>query len=270
MLRALEQYLQPLVDAVLPAAVEVLRGPFQVLPAWPPARRVVSIHALRLDVLETPPPRKVDGPAFTSQTATWPTNGVVSSFVLPPALATGQIVEVESPVGRLAKRGNDYYVEGTTLRFYRAPAAAGEVRARVHTAAAAGYAQRSPATITLDLVAYTKDLTTAEPLIEDTLQIVLVQLHHAPYFAQQSTTGLGALVRFVDHRPHVLYLERKLQGVETVVSCAARVELVGELDIMIPAGPPAPMGVIEQLEGEVVVEGASTGPSAPLEIHVTE
>lgn len=268
MLRALEQYLQPLVDAVFPPAVEVLRGPFYVTAAWPPARRVVNIHALRLDVLEAPPPRKVDGPAFVFQTATWPINGVVASFTLPPALAMGELVEVEAPAGRLAKRGDDYYVEGTTIRFFRAPVGPGEARARVRTAAAAGYARRSPAKITLDLNIYTKDLTTAEPLLEDTLQIVLVQLHHAPYFAQQATAGLGTSVRFADFRAHLLSIERKLTVVETVVSCAARVELVGELDVMIPAGPPQPVGIIEEIEGEVVVEGASTSPSAPLEIHV--
>lgn len=270
MLRALEQYLQPLVDAVFPPAVEVLRGPFQVAAAWPPARRVVNVHALRLDVLEVPPLREVDGPAFTFQTATWPINGVVSSFALPPALTTGQLVEVEAPVGRLAKPGDDYYVEGTTIRFFVAPAGPGQARARVRTAAAAGYARRSPAKITLDLNVYTRDLTTAEPLLEDTLHVTLVQLHHAPYFAHQDAAGLGVSVRFSDFRAHVLYLERQHTGIETVVACVARLELVGELDVMIPAGVPAPAGIIEQLHGEVVVEGGSAGPSAPLEIHVED
>jgi hypothetical protein len=268
MLRALEQYLHSLVDAVHPPAVEVLRGPFQAGPPWPPARRVVSIHALRIDVLETPPPRKVDGPAFTFQTTSWPINGIANDFTLPPALASFEVLEVEAPAGHLRNHGDDYYVDGATIRFFQAPVGPGEARARVRTAASAGYARRSPAKITLDLYAYTKDLTTADPLIEDTLHIVLVSLAQAPYFADQSTTGYVTSVRFCDHVAHVLYIERKPSGYDTVVSCAARIELVGELDIMISGGAPRPVGVIEALEGEVVVERASSGPSTPLSVHI--
>lgn len=266
MLRALELYLLPLVDAALPAATDVVPGPYLVTPAWPPARRVLNVHALRLDVHDVPPPRTVTNAAFDFQSTSWPINGVIDSFTLPPALI-GEVVEVEAPVGHLAKLGDDYYLDGTTVRFFRAPVGPGEARARVRVAAASGYIRRSPATITLDLYAYTNDPTTADPLLEGALQVVLVQLDRAPYFAAQSIAGYGTSVRFSDFRAHVLHIERKLANVETVVSCAARLELVGELDLLVPTGAPAPIDVIEQIDGEVMVEGGDDD-SAPLEIHI--
>lgn len=267
MLRALELYLLPPVDAALPAAVEVVRGPFLVGPPWQVTRQVVNIHALRLDVHDVPPPKTADRPAFSFQTTTWPIAADVASFTLPPGLV-GELVEVEAPVGHLAKPGDDYYLDGSIIRFFRAPTGPGQVLARVRTAAAAGYARRDAATLTLDVNAYSRDPTTVDPLLEDALQVVLVQLRRAPYFALQSVVGLDTFVRFTDFRPHVLHVERTLVGYENVILCSARLELVGELDLLVATGAAAPVDLIAEIEGEVTVEGSADEVSEPLEIHI--
>lgn len=266
MLRALELYLATPVDAALPAVVEVQRGPFLPSSGWPPARRVLSIHARRLDIHHDPPPRTLDGPAFSFQTATWPINGVAASFTVPPAM-TGEIMEVEAPAGYLRKLGDDYYLDDRTIRFFHAPVGPGEARARVRVDATSGYQRRSPATLALDLNAYTRDLTTADSLIEDALQLVLVQLDRTPYFAFQNGTGLGTVVRFCDFRPHVVSLERTVLSFESVIACTARLELEGEIDLLVPSGAPTPVGIIESIEGEVTTEGGEDV-SAPLAVTI--
>jgi hypothetical protein len=266
MLRALELYLATPLDAALPAAVEVQRGPFLAAPGWPPARRVLNIHARRLDVHHDPPPRTIDGPAFSFQTATWPINGVVASFTVPPAM-TGEIMEVEAPAGYLRKLGDDYYLDNRTIRFFHAPVGPGEARASVRVATTSGYRRRSPATLALDLTAYTRDLSTADALIEDALQLLLVQLDRTPYFAFQNGTGLGTTVRFCDFRPHVVSLERTVLSFESVIACSALVELEGELDLLVPSGSPVPVGIIESIQGEVTTEGGADV-LAPLVVSV--
>lgn len=267
MLSALELYLLPLVDAALPAAVEVVRGPFVVAPPWPANRQVVCLHAVQLTVQDVPPPRTNDRPASSFQLTTWPINGVNSSFTLPPAMV-GVIAEVEAPVGYLATPGEDYYLDGSTIRFFHAPTGPGLVRARVQVAAAAGRARRSPGVITVDVSSHSRSIDTAEPNFGGALQQVLVELERAPYLELPPVAGLGTSVRFRDFRSHLLSIERLHSGYENVVSCIARLELVGELDVLVAIGAPEPVDVIARLEGEVVVEGAIDGSAEPLEIAI--
>lgn len=269
MLRALELYLSPFVAAELPADVELVRGPFLVENPWAADRRVVGIHALRLDPHELPPPQTADRPAFTFQAATWPIAPGIASFTLPPALV-GELFEVEAPVGYLVKPGDDYYLDGTTIRFFHAPTGPGQVLARVRASAAAGHARRGAATLTLDVSAYGRDPATADPLFETVTQVVLTRLAGAPYLALSSVAGLDTLVRFVDFRAHVRYIERKLSGYENVVVCTTRVELVGELDVVVATGAAAPVDRIAEIEGELTVAGDGDEESAPLEIHIED
>jgi hypothetical protein len=269
MLRAIELHLSPFVVAVVPADVDVVRGPFLVGPAWAANRRVAHLHALHLHVHDAPPPKDADRPAFSFQTVTWPIAPGTSSFVLPPALV-GDLLEVEAPLGYLARQGDHYYLDGNTIRFFRAPTGPGHVLARVRTAAASGHARRGAATLSLDVNVYGRDPSTTDPMFEDVLQVVLVQLQSAPYFALQSVPGLGTMVRFSDHRTHLLHIERKLAGYENVIVCAARLELVGELDLLVATGAPPPVDLIERIEAAVAVEDEDDEVGAPLEIHIED
>lgn len=267
MLSAIELYLSPFVAAAVPAGVEVVRGPFLVGPPWAANRRVVSIHATRLDPNEVPPPKTADRPAFSFQTIAWPIGAGTNTFTL-PAVLVGDVVEVEAPLGHLATPGDDYYLEDGVIYFFRAPTGPGQVLARVRTAAANGHARRSAATLTLDINAHSRTPATADPLLEAVLQVVLVQLTRAPYFALASVAGINTLVRFCDFRPYIRHLERDLTTYENVVACSARLELEGELDLLVSTGAAAPADVIESIEGEVAVEGGPHGPSWPDEIHI--
>ncbi len=265
MLRELEQRLVPVVDAAVPIAVIVQRGPFEVGSSWPNNRRVIVIDARRLDVHETPPPT-VDDSAFAVETATWPTDGVTDAFTLPPA-SVGEVLEVEAPEGFLATPGDDYYVDDDTIRFYQVPTGPGQVVARIRGADAAGYARRSPCTLTLDVTAYSESIDTADPLMEEAMQIVLVELRRAPYFVADDG-GLGTRVRLSRLRGHLRSIERRAIDTDDVVACTASIHVIGELDFIIPTGDPEPVGVISEIEGEVQVEVPGDQPPPPLSIHI--
>ncbi|MCH9683513.1 MAG: hypothetical protein K0V04_18895 [Deltaproteobacteria bacterium] len=270
MLRELELLLVPVVASAVPNAVLVDRGPFEAGPPWPNNRRVIRINARRLEVHETPPPKTADAPAFVVATATWPIDGVTDAFTL-PAVPEGEVVEVEAPIGFLARRGDDYYVDGDTIRFYRVPTGAGNVLARLRVAEASGYARRSACTVTLDVTAYSREVDTADPLMEEAMQLVLVELQRVPYLVADDG-GLGTFVRLSRTRAYLRTIERTLTDYQDVVSCAATIELTGELDFIMPTGAPEPVGIIEQVDGEleVEVEGVQTPPPVEFSIEASE
>jgi len=252
MLRALEQLLLPSIDGALPPEITVHTGPFYVDPSWPAAQRSLVIHARKLDVLDPPSDESRDGEAFLFQTTTWSSDGTATDFTLPGDIL-GTIYEVEAPIGQPATRGDDYFVDGNTIRFYRAPAHADPgVLARVRTADAHGYTRRRPCAITLELSSYGVDMALADDTFATALQVALAQLTRAPRLSMTPAAGVTVQLRMLEPRTALVSIERKLLGTSPyAVVGVLRVE--GELDAIVASGAPAPVSIIESIEGEVRV-----------------
>ncbi|MEX1367820.1 MAG: hypothetical protein AB1Z98_32125 [Nannocystaceae bacterium] len=257
MLRALETFLSAPVDAALPGNVDVELGPYYVPTSWPNNLRVVLIHARRLEVLTAPPPQDDDAPAFLLETATWPSDGLTSTFVLPGSIS-GTIYEVEAPPGIAAVRGDDYQVEGDTLRFYRAPTSGNPgVMARVRTDDAYGYTRRRLCAITLQVASYAEFLDDVDSAFSIALQVVLAQLTRVPRLELPVVPGLDVLLRVLEPRASIVEIERfRVEGIEPPCAVATlRVE--GRLDMLVANGVPDPTSLIESIVGEVETDSSN-------------
>jgi hypothetical protein len=258
MLRALERYLQPLVQAALPGGTSVVTGPYQ-----PAGSGAVVLHAHTLRV--EPPPADADGddPGHVVEHVTWPADGQIGDFALPGGV-TGELVEVESPPGMLVKAGDAYYLEDRTIRFYRAPAAATPaVRARIRGAEAAGYSRRQRCTMGLDLAVWASSMTTADERLGVILQTVLAGLITVPILESDPVAGTGVSLRIMSPRALLTGMRRAMQTEPSLFHAHAEIELRAELDIMVAHGAPEPVGIIEQVAHDITVVAPAGDDGAP-------
>jgi hypothetical protein len=252
MLYALENLLVPALKAALPGGVGVGSGP----PEAPPAGQE------RVDVLASDLRAKVDpeeplaprGPASLFQVERWGADGTIKDFALSSA---GEVFEVESPPGRPVRRGEDYAVDGKTLRFYRPPhAAAVAVVATVRTGPATGFQELRPCTAQLSIAAWGADLPAADRLLDQALSVVLT-----------TCVGLGTLeaqaleagVRMRLLRPSLVLeqMERShfKSGERWAPRALARLRLDAELELTVALGEPEAEGVIEKIAYQAEVAG---------------
>ncbi|HWN71315.1 MAG TPA: hypothetical protein VNM90_26940 [Haliangium sp.] len=248
MLRALERYLQPLVQAALPGGTSVVTGPYQ-----PSGIGAVVLHAHTLRV--EPPPAEAEGddPGHVVEHVTWPADGQLRDFALPESV-TGELVEVESPPGRLVKAGDAYYLEQRTIRFYRPPAAASPaVRARIRGAEAAGYSRRQRCTLGLELAVWATSMTTADDRLGVILPATLAALIAVPILEADPVAGTGVSLRIMSPRVLLAGMRRAVQAEPALFHAHAEIELRAELDLMVAHGAPEPVGIIEQVAHDITV-----------------
>lgn len=268
MLRQLEDFLVPPIDAATPAVVGVQRGPFIVTNPWPNNQRTIVVHARRLRPIPPTPAEEDDAPAFLWQQHTWPANGLTTNFVLPGG-AAGQIHEVEAPPGFPATRGDDFLVDGDTIRFYRPPAAgAPGVLARLRTEDAHGYARGQACVLELDVNAYSRNLDQVDDMLATATQVALAQLTRTPRLTLPSVSGVGVLVRLLEPRATLAELERTVIEPMAVFRGSVRLELTGRLDLLVAQGAPALTSIIDRIEGQLEVDPATGEPPTPVPITV--
>lgn len=249
MLRALERHLQPLVEAALPGGTTIVTGPYQ-----PAGSGAVVLHAHALQVAPPPAEADDDEPGHLVEHVTWPADGQIRDFALPQAV-TGELVEVESPPGFLVKSGDAYYLEGRTIRFYRAPAAADPaVRARIRGAEAAGYSRRQRCTMSLDVAVWATTMSSADDRLGVVLQTVLSALIAVPILETDPLQGAGVSLRMLSPRVWLTSMRRAAHAEPPALFHAhAEIQLRGELDLMVAHGAPEPVGIIEQVAHDITV-----------------
>jgi hypothetical protein len=248
MLRALERYLQPLIQAALPNGTSVVTGPY-----LPSGTGAVVLHAHTLRVAPPPAEADDDEPGHVVEHVTFPADGQTRDFALPQD-ATGELVEVESPPGTLVKSGDAYYLEGRTIRFYRAPApAATAVRARLRGAEAAGYSRRQRCTVGLDLAVWAETMASADDRLAEVLQAALAALIAVPILETDPLAGAGVSLRILSPRVWLTGMRRAVQLEPELFHAHAELQLRAELDQMVAHGAPEPVGIIEQVAHDLTV-----------------
>lgn len=247
MLYALENLLAAAVAPVLPEGVKVVTGPTHKVP--PAKEEQVVLEASRAEVLMgEEDPLAVREPAFLSRLQRWSADGTTRDFTL-PADVTGEFLEVEAPPGHPLRRGEDYEVNGPTLRFYRAPAAGEQaVVATLRTGPAEGFHERRPCRLRLGVTAWAADYPRADELLEKALSVVLARCSDV---GTLEAANLGAGVRMRLVRPSVLLesLERaRVQvGNRYAPKSTALLRLQGELELTVALGTPPPESRIEEI-----------------------
>jgi hypothetical protein len=258
MLRSLERYLQPLIQAALPGGVTLVTGAYT-----PSGTGAVVLHAHTLTVAPPPAEAERDEPGHLVEYVTWPTSGQTRDFTLPGAV-TGELLEVEAPPGILVKAGDAYYLQDRTIRFYRAPVAgAPGVRARIRGAAAAGYRRRQRCTVGLDLVVWAKAMTDVDNRLDIVLQVALRALVAVPILEAGQIPGVSVALRVISPRVWLMGMRRQVDIEPAFFHAHAAIELRGELDQVVAYGAPEPVGIIEQVAHDITVVAPDEGGDPP-------
>ena len=125
------------------------------------------------------------------------------------------------------------------------------MRARFKGADAKGYRRRRKAKIALELWAVDDVLATADSLLETALHLTLSELLALPILAAGEVAGAQVWMRLHQLTSAIDSIERGHD--EAGYFAVARLELRGELDLLVARGSPDPVGVIAEIGGRVTV-----------------
>lgn len=117
-------------------------------------------------------------------------DGKKRDFVLPD----GELLEVEVPPGRFAWRGEDYELDGNTLRFYTAPLS-GNVRAALGGGPVKGVSLSMPAELRFRVETWATDPLVAETMLLGAVAGVIELLESAEILAFGDTSLGGRLLK---------------------------------------------------------------------------
>lgn len=255
MLGPIETLLTDRLRTVLPAATEVIAGPALA----PPQKPRVQVLARQLNrqlplVGEEAPALE---PAWLSRCDRLspdapPQGGDGRSFTL-PAAALPVIEEVQSPPGRIAIRGDDYAVEGRTLRFVAAPA--GPVHVLTRGGPAQGWRERGPVTVRTDVTALAPDVVTADGLLNAALAAGLDALAGQELVTLAWADGPGLRIRLLGLRVFLFDIGRgtDMVGASCWARTTAELHLRGDLEMMVVQGEAPDAGVIRHVETDLLL-----------------
>ncbi|WP_002639392.1 hypothetical protein [Myxococcus hansupus] len=249
MLASVETFFHDALLSSLPDGVPVSTGPSSG-PAIGVAQLLeVIAPSMKLALLESADLTARREPAFHFGVHRWKANGKQRDFAL-PASVVGQVVEVESPPGYPLRRGDDYEVEGRTVRCYRPPAQADvAVVARLRGAHASGFLERAPCDIPLILRAWSEEHGAADALLSSALSTLLIAAATMGNLDDSASDEAGVRIRLL--RPSVV-LVGMTRGAELLHAkpffrAQAEFLIRGELEQLIVVGAPQPTGVIREV-----------------------
>jgi hypothetical protein len=254
MLYALENLLAAALDEALPDDVKVTPGAPTSTPTAGEQR--VEVTASKLDVsLTGAEPLAAREPAFFSSVQRWDADGTTRDFTLPTGVE-GEVTEVESPPGHSLSRGQDYQVDGRTVRMFRPPAKGkGAVVATVRTGPARGFHERRPCQIRLTLAAWAPKLEDADALLDQALVVVLTRCAELGTLESEHLGDSGVRMRL--RQPTVVLegFERTRTQVRTrwAPRAAAHLRVNAELELTVAVGAPEPETRIEQIHYRAAV-----------------
>lgn len=244
MLNPIEQRLRAALAARLGPEVALSAGP-----APPPAAgtdRLVVIAAVALDQSADPEGEDRREPAFHEDLHTLTTAGGAIDLALPDPV--GDLVEVETPPGFLARPGDAWWVDQGRLHFYQAPA--GPVTLRIRRGPARGYRETLPCRVLLHLDAWSPTAAQTDALLLPALGAVLGGLLGLDLIELGRDAGTGFEARLLRPRVQPAGIERALM--ETAGGTAVRGRIVlhlrGELELTLALGAPPAAGVIESID----------------------
>jgi hypothetical protein len=251
MLRAVETHFHRAVRAAVPAATPVTAGP-AVGPASKDVAALVELAATRLAIVYAPGD---DDPAAARDRARfaavhrWSGDGGARDFTLPDGLA-GEVAELESPPGRPLRAGDDYFVDGRTVRLMRPPPAAPDnLVARLRGGPARGFVDRRRCVISLQADAWATDAAALAALSSRVHAALLAAAAEVPQLEAAPQDDLGVRVRLL--RPTALWVAsarapataRDAPFLRETIEFQVR----GELEQRVVLGAPEPVGIIEQI-----------------------
>ena len=246
MLVAAETHFAAALQAALPGA-QIVTGPAPGLPVG------ASVHVLA-SRLSLAPIAADDGdarsPARLFTLHSWPADGVLRRFALPPG--AHELAEVEAPPGRVQRRGDDYRVDAHELVLQRPPPAP-TLRALLLGAPARGFVERRRCELALLVCA--RDPGDLDALATAALAAVLRASVELPDL-EATPTGPGVRARLRRPGAELLAVTRRAEPLAGGERARCDIELIlrGEAELTVAVGTPDPVDRIAQvLAGEVDV-----------------
>lgn len=254
MLNTLETYLTDTLRTALPEGITLTAGPVLPLPSTQqlPLLNIAAI-ALQPRPTDNKENRKRE-PAFFTQRLTFNGNSQILDFTL-PAEAVGEIVEVGLEPGRLARHGDDYWLEENTVKFYQAPAGAFTVL--VKGAQASGYRELMPCRTTVEIHAWAGKMTQADDCLNPALAATLTALADVDRLELAWLETSGFSLRLLKPQAGIRALERTaVAGDQPVFRSTARLHLQGEWELTLALGTPPKEGLITEVKSHVQVKNS--------------
>lgn len=248
MLDAIESLFYDALQAGLPPGMPLSAGPS--FGPTSPGQPLVALEAQTLTL--SPPPSddltEIRSRARFSVQQRWDSNGTQQDFTLPEPV-TGELVEVEAPLGHPMRPGDDYLLEGRILRFFRAPAAGTPgVIARLNQGPAQGFVEPRRADVALRVRVWEQRAADADRLMRQVLPLMLTASVEMPAIESWIEPETGVRARLKAPALTLMSLQREALTLEQKWFCVtADFLLRGQLELTVTLGAPQPEGLIEQL-----------------------
>jgi hypothetical protein len=249
MLVTVEAYFHHALLSALPGDIDVATGP-SLGPAADVAQLVeVTAASLKL----TLPPGSDLGtrrePAFHREVHRWSADGKQVDFALPDG-ARGQVMEVESPPGHPRRRGDDYMLEGRTVRFYHPPAQAKTaVVVFLRGERVPGFLERSPCDIPLVIRAWSQKHRDADKLLSSVLSAALAAGSCLGHLEDSASDEPGFHIRLLRPTMALVGISRAAEVLHDTPFFRAQAEFLihGELEQLVAVGEPESTGIIREV-----------------------
>lgn len=269
MLEALEQLLVTAVGQTLPGAVAA--GP--LVPGHDLSTQPVLLQAESLQ-LDQPPPDAEEQPSretayslsrhdYQAPAAPLPAvnaenmsdiSNAYNSITVPGSDA---IIEVQHPPGRLLEKGQDYYLDDRLIRLFQPLPPSGLVQVLLQGSQRAGYLQRLPARLELELQAHGTSAADADSRQRQCLASSLQALDPMPALADSWPSG--AFVRLLKGQVQLMSWQRdhiEHDGSRYYRS-RTRLRLLGTAELIVITGSPEAVGIIDHIDHRTTVSGDS-------------
>ncbi len=251
MLAAVESYFFNVLKTVFPTGTTISAG-VTVGPTSPMTTLVEIIASQLVFVPDEGEEKSVQlqarGPAYFTRVLTFPGDAQNCNFEI-PATETGEVIEVQSPRGRLVTRGNDYVVEGRKIGFYNAPGQrADAVVVHLRGARARGYEQKQTCQISLDIRTWAKEQAEADELARTALATGLIAAENMGIIEASNVSTPSVTMRLLRANASFQGLRHGLQS-KSPKWFATDIDFVvrGELEQMVVLGEPEPTAIIREV-----------------------
>ncbi|MCP4162120.1 MAG: hypothetical protein GY760_18765 [Deltaproteobacteria bacterium] len=177
------------------------------------------------------------------------TTGKKQDFEL-PADIEGDVTEIEVPLGFTVKPGDDYFIEGNTLKFYHAPKEAKKgVAVFFKGEKAKGYIENNTYKINIRLDACCKELSDADAVFSKSLNTLMASfVDMGTIRSEEDETGVK--YRILKPVIHLKTIERKSEGIKKTISYSitSDIILLCQLETSIALGKELPGSIIEKIQ----------------------
>jgi len=247
MLQALEKALLKSIKSGLGGGIKTQAGP-----AFPPSsrtRKMVAVAAISIELPELAYQNQEESgrtPAYRVSRVSFTGDGSELNFTLPASIK-GDVTEVETPTGRVARPGDDYLVVERTIKFFRAPD--GDIRVHLRGERAEGYYEQKPGQIKLELDCWAKKADDADQLARVALEKTLAFFVGLDVVSIVDEDNSSLLLRLIKSQLYIAGMKRETakSGRARYIRVITTLNLIGVLDLLIMLGEPQPESQIREI-----------------------